>query len=77
MAASFRIVMHQNSGNLHLRLMGDFDGSSAFELLELLKQKAQTVQKVFTRILNSLFDIRHSCFAILLWLWPRACIGRF
>jgi anti-anti-sigma regulatory factor len=56
MAASFRIVMHQNSGNLHLRLMGDFDGSSAFELLELLKQKAQTVQKVFIHT-NSLDEV--------------------
>jgi hypothetical protein len=47
MAASFRIVMHQNSENLHLRLIGDFDGSSAFELLEVLKERAHAVQKVF------------------------------
>jgi hypothetical protein len=47
MALSFRIVMHENSENLHLRLVGDFDGSSASELLEVLKDKASTAQKVF------------------------------
>lgn len=39
--------MHESSDNLHLRLTGDFDGSSAFELLEVLKNKAHGVQKVF------------------------------
>lgn len=47
MASSFRIVMHGNSDNLHLRLVGDFDGSSASELLEVLKDRAHTVQRVF------------------------------
>jgi len=47
MASSFRIVMHETSENLHLRLIGDFDGSSAFELLEVLKDRAHAVQKVF------------------------------
>lgn len=47
MAASFRIVMNQNSDNLHLRLVGDFDGSSASELLEVLKDRAHAVQRVF------------------------------
>jgi anti-anti-sigma regulatory factor len=47
MASSFRIVMHEASENLHLRLIGDFDGSSAFELIELLKNRAHAVQKVF------------------------------
>ena len=45
MASSFRIVMHENSENLHLRLIGDFDGSSAFELLDILKNRAHAVQK--------------------------------
>lgn len=47
MALSFRIVMHENNDNLHLRLIGDFDGSSAFELLEVLKDRAHAVQNVF------------------------------
>jgi hypothetical protein len=46
-ALSFRIVIQENSENLHLRLTGDFDGSSACELLEVLKKKAYAAQKVF------------------------------
>jgi anti-anti-sigma regulatory factor len=56
MALSFRIVMHQNRENLHLRLIGDFDGSSAFELLEVLKERAHAVQKVFIHT-NSLAEV--------------------
>ena len=33
MAANFRILVHRNSDNLHLRPIGDFDGASAFELV--------------------------------------------
>jgi len=40
MAANFRIYVHRNSENLHLKLMGDFDGSSAWELLNVLKKSA-------------------------------------
>ncbi len=47
MATSFKIVMNENRDNLHLRLAGEFDGSSASQLLEVLKDKAHTVQKVF------------------------------
>ena len=47
MALSFTIVMQQNGENLHLRLAGDFDGSSAFELLHVLKERVHAVQKVF------------------------------
>jgi hypothetical protein len=37
MASNFRIYCHQNRDNLHLKLIGDFDGSSAYELINLLK----------------------------------------
>ena len=29
MAVNFRIVIHRNDENLHLQMIGDFDGSSA------------------------------------------------
>ena len=47
MASNFRISTHQNSDNLHLKLMGDFDGSSAWELLNILKKGSQDASKVF------------------------------
>lgn len=37
MASNFRISLHQNSDTLHVRLSGDFDGSSAHELIHTIK----------------------------------------
>lgn len=46
MASNFRILFHRNSDNLHLKLAGDFDGSSALELLNVIKQKCSGASKV-------------------------------
>lgn len=37
MAANFSIVVQRNKGGFQFRLSGDFDGSSAFELINALK----------------------------------------
>ena len=57
MASNFRILVHRNSDNLHLKLMGDFDGSSAWELLNMLKRTANSVYKVIihTSCLKSIY----------------------
>ncbi len=47
MAASFRISIHRNSENLHLKLMGDFDGTSAYELLNVLKRHSTRTARIF------------------------------
>jgi hypothetical protein len=47
MAVNFRITVHQNSESLHLRLDGDFDGSSAYELLGVLKRRARFASRAF------------------------------
>lgn len=47
MATNFRISVHRNSENLHLRLMGDFDGTSAHELLNVLKRYVNRTSRVF------------------------------
>ncbi len=36
MAQNFKISTHRTIDNLYIRLVGDFDGSSAFELLNAL-----------------------------------------
>jgi len=46
MALNFRIITHQNNGGLQLKLIGDFDGSSAFELINVLKEHCGTVGQV-------------------------------
>jgi len=47
MVSNFRIFCHQNSDNLHLKLMGEFDGSSAYELIDTLKKYSGFARKVF------------------------------
>jgi hypothetical protein len=47
MASNFRIYCHQNSDNLHLKLLGDFDGTSAYELIRTLEKYHGNRGKVF------------------------------
>lgn len=56
MASNFKIFVHQNSENLHLKLMGDFDGSSAYQLLNIIKDNGHHVHKIFIHT-NGLKDI--------------------
>ncbi len=46
MASNFRIFTHRNNSSLQLKLVGDFDGSSAFELINVLKEHDGKVGKV-------------------------------
>ncbi|MDY6825298.1 MAG: hypothetical protein SWH68_16120 [Thermodesulfobacteriota bacterium] len=39
MSANFKILKHRNSDNLHLRLVGDFDGTAALELAQTLEDE--------------------------------------
>ena len=45
MATNFKIILHQNSENLHLRLTRDSDGDSAYELLDILEKRYRFVSK--------------------------------
>ena len=47
MASNFKILIHRSSDNLHLKLMGDFDGSSAYQLINVLKKANPGVSKIF------------------------------
>jgi ABC-type transporter Mla MlaB component len=46
-AANFRIFSHLNSENLHLKLVGDFDKYSVWELLMALNAYRDYVKKIF------------------------------
>jgi anti-anti-sigma regulatory factor len=52
MASNFRIFSHRNSDNLHLKLIGDFDGSSAHQLINALKEQNGNVGKIFIHTCN-------------------------
>ncbi len=56
MATNFRVSVHRNSENLHLKLMGDFDGTSAHELLNILKKRGDHTSRIFIHT-SSLKDI--------------------
>ena len=47
MACNFRILLHQNSESLHLNLTGDFDDSSAHELLNTITRYSRKTNRVF------------------------------
>lgn len=47
MAGNFRVVVHRNSESLHFRLEGDFDGTSAHQLLQMLGERGAGAGKIF------------------------------
>nr|MBP7323348.1 hypothetical protein [Deltaproteobacteria bacterium] len=47
MGTNFRILVHKNSHNLHLKLHGDFDGSSARQLLNTISKLGGRSDSVF------------------------------
>jgi len=59
MASTFKIFIHQNSDNLHLKLFGDFDDSSVQELVSILNAHYDDNGNIFIHT-SSLFSIRLS-----------------
>jgi anti-anti-sigma regulatory factor len=43
----FNIILHRNSKNLHLRLEGGFDSSSAHELVHILRENCANASRIF------------------------------
>lgn len=56
MAANFKMSIHRKNANLELKLTGDFDGTSACELLNVLKENCNGVGRVFVNT-SSLKDV--------------------
>ena len=47
MATNFRINIYRNNSALHLNLIGDFDGTSAHEVLNVLEKHFHDISKIF------------------------------
>lgn len=47
MEKNFHIAMHSNSENVHLKLFGDFDGTSASELNRVIESLCEDANKIF------------------------------
>ena len=56
MASNFRIAIRRNADSVDLKLIGDFDGTSACELLNALKDNCDGVLRVFVNT-NGLKDV--------------------
>jgi hypothetical protein len=52
MASSFKIIANRYSDTLHLNLIGDFDGTSAFELLDALKTNCSGARRAIIHTSN-------------------------
>ncbi|HPJ67954.1 MAG TPA: hypothetical protein PLQ82_07445 [Desulfobacteraceae bacterium] len=57
MASNFKIISYQRCDSLYLKLVGDFDGSSAWELINLIKKTPKSYRKIFvnTSGLNNIY----------------------
>lgn len=78
MASNFKIGIHRKNGKLDLRLTGDFDGTSACELLNVLKEKigetemivvdASGLKEVYPfgvdTFRNNLYRLKHQSFRL-------------
>jgi hypothetical protein len=47
MASNFHMFSYKTRDSLHLKLEGDFDGTSAYELLETLKKNSNGFYQIF------------------------------
>jgi hypothetical protein len=47
MASNFQIYSLKTRESLHLRLAGDFDGSSAYELINIISEHGKSFYEIF------------------------------
>jgi anti-anti-sigma regulatory factor len=51
MAANFKILLHHSSESLHLKLVGDFDGTSAYEVINAMLENGGS-HRIFIHTAN-------------------------
>ncbi|MBW1741017.1 MAG: hypothetical protein JRJ42_07775 [Deltaproteobacteria bacterium] len=70
MASNFKILVQRHSDNLHLKLAGDFDGTSACELLNALKENCDDASKIFihTSCLKDIYPFGLDTFHRMLYM---------
>ena len=47
MASNFKLISYRKRDCIHFKLNGDFDGSSAFELINALSEERIRIKKIF------------------------------
>lgn len=58
MISKFKIITHRKSDNLHLKIIGDFDASSAWHLCDELQKNANEFHRIIidTDSLNEIYQ---------------------
>jgi hypothetical protein len=64
MAANFKITIQPNGNTINLKLKGYFDGISAFELIDILKQCCRHTSKICIQT-NALKEVNPFGLAVL------------
>ena len=57
MASNFKLFLHETGDSIHVKMFGDFDGSSAHELLQAIQNSASRSFQIFidTENLNNIY----------------------
>jgi len=65
MASNFKILHHRNSDRLYLKLTGDMDGNSAYEIINLLDGNTNGIKEVVieTSCLGTIFPFGRNVFS--------------
>jgi hypothetical protein len=65
MASNFRIIHHRDNDCLHLKLTGDMDGNSAYEIINLLDDTSGVIKEVVieTSSLGTIFPFGRNVFS--------------
>jgi len=64
MASNFKLFFHETKESLHMKLYGDFDGTSAHELINALRNHASRFYQIFidTEGLNTIHPFGRDVF---------------
>jgi len=64
MASNFKLFLHETRDSIHMKMCGDFDGTSAHELITAIQKHAPKSNQVFihTEDLNNIYSFGRDVF---------------
>ena len=64
MASNFKLFLHETKDSIHMKMCGDFDGTSAHELITAIQNHASRSNQVYihTGKLNNIYSFGRAVF---------------
>ena len=64
MASNFKLFLNETKGSIHVKMCGDFDGTSAHELISAIQNQAPKSNQVYihTGELNNIYSFGREVF---------------